>query len=175
MRNPTSWQTTSAIEYRDQMRSNPTSAELKICRALYEDKRFSDFVFQEAIGSYIVDFYFPKEQIAVEICYGSDYDQERIRNLKSMGVKKVIIIHSSQVWKSAKSCLDKIGSRFFNAVSLSGLSKRSKQRKRRFGLEHCNADAFKNSAKFNKLSSGIKKRTRPGARRKRVGGEIPPR
>jgi very-short-patch-repair endonuclease len=90
------------------LRNNMTDAEKKLWSKL-RGKKISDLQFyrQRPIGKYIVDFYCPKRNLAIEIDGGQHYqdleikkDQQRIRDLKEIFNLKVIRFTNLDILKN---------------------------------------------------------------------------
>lgn len=84
-------------EFRKKLRNNSTKAESQLWKALQksqlEERKFRR---QHSIGNYIVDFYFPKERLIVELdgqvhnnFINEAYDHKRTAYLESLGFKLV--------------------------------------------------------------------------------------
>lgn len=85
------------LQFARDMRKNPTSAESFLWQVL-RGRRFSGFKFrrQHPVEPYILDFYCPEIQLAIEvdggqhgIVKGIEYDKQRTEYLAEKGIKLV--------------------------------------------------------------------------------------
>ena len=108
-------------ENRRQLRKNGTSAEATLWLSLknnqIEGRRFRR---QFSVENYILDFYCPSEELAIELDgadhftdAGFEYDQERTAFLNSLGIK-VIRFENDEVLKHIEGVLEVIKSEFKN-------------------------------------------------------------
>lgn len=104
---------------RQGLRNDPTQAEAFLWGYLkhsqLEDKKFRR---QASIGSYIVDFYCPTEQLVVELDgevhfdeEAKKYDAERTKYLESLGLK-VIRFENQEVIYNLDNVLKEISKHF---------------------------------------------------------------
>ncbi len=110
-------------QYRRTLRSNLTPAEATLWRFLknkqLDGRRFRR---QYSVGGFILDFYCPKEKLAVELDgephfdpAGMKYDQERGAYLKRKGIK-VIRFENQIVFDNTEVVLREIESYFKNPL-----------------------------------------------------------
>ena len=106
-------------QYRRTLRSNLTPAEATLWRFLknkqLDGRRFHR---QYSVGSFILDFYCPKEKLAVELDgephfdpAGMKYDQERDAYLQRKGIK-VIRFENQIVFENTEVVLREIADNF---------------------------------------------------------------
>lgn len=83
----------SLIELARVNRNNPTPAEKKIWFEILQNKDLENYKFirQKVVGNYIIDFYFSKLLLAIEIdgdTHGEkvEYDNQRSEKLKELGI-----------------------------------------------------------------------------------------
>ena len=105
--------------FRKELRNNLTPAEAKLWTLLKEkalDGR--KFRRQHSFANYILDFYCPKERLAIELdgqghfeATQAEYDQERDLFLEAFGIK-VLRFENKWVWNNAKGLLDEVRSHF---------------------------------------------------------------
>ena len=106
---------------RKELRNNSTYAEVffwqQIKKGQLEGRKFRR---QTSIGSYVVDFYCPKEKIVVELDgevhfdeEAVKYDNERTKYLESLGLR-VVRFENQDVLKNTEYVLNTI-KKFFNS------------------------------------------------------------
>lgn len=110
------------MKFAVEMRQNPTTEELLLHKELKWLKKYTknsdkgklQYTCQALKGHYILDFYFPKSKLAVEIDGEShdtvkqkEYDQKRTERLNKFGIK-VIRFTNEEVKKNAVVASDKV-------------------------------------------------------------------
>ena len=97
-----------------QLRRNMTKEE-KIIWYQYLSNCGLRFLRQKPIGNYIVDFYWPKLHLVIELDVsqhytdkGIAYDSERTNILKRYGIKTVIRISNNQITSNLSGVIDYI-------------------------------------------------------------------
>jgi very-short-patch-repair endonuclease len=110
-------------ERRKELRSNSTSAEA-ILWVLLKSSQLCGRKFrrQHSIGNYILDFYCPKEKIALELdgdlhfrLYQLDRDEQRTKFLNEVGIT-VVRIENKQVFENQEAVLRYIADHFNNDI-----------------------------------------------------------
>lgn len=105
--------------YRKELRNNMTKAESYLWKAL-KRKQLNERKFrrQHSIGNYIVDFYYPSENLIVELdgevhmnTVNQDYDFKRSVFLKSKGFK-LLRFENKVVFENLDMVLDAIRKEF---------------------------------------------------------------
>ncbi|WP_323756014.1 endonuclease domain-containing protein [Roseivirga sp.] len=108
-------------EFRKNLRNNLTSAEATLWKFLkgkqLEGRKFRR---QFSVENYILDFYCPSEQLAIELdgahhytAAGVEYDTERTKVLNSHGIT-VIRFENREVFEALEAVLERIKGSFGN-------------------------------------------------------------
>lgn len=101
--------------YRKELRKNQTEVE-KIVWSRIRSRQIcnSRFVRQYSVGPYILDFYCPKQRLAIELDgsqHGEEknmeYDKDRNEYLKGVGIK-TLRFWNNEVFNNLNSVLDRI-------------------------------------------------------------------
>ncbi len=104
-------------EFRRELRNNATPAEVKLWQAL-SSKKLEGFKFrrQHSIGRYILDFFCPSANLAIELDgsqhfspEGQEYNQQRDDFLRSVGIT-VVRYPNNFVFENLEAVLDDIRS-----------------------------------------------------------------
>jgi very-short-patch-repair endonuclease len=109
-------------KFRKDLRNNLTSAEATLWKFLkgkqLEGRKFRR---QFSVENYILDFYCPSEQLAIELdgahhltAAGQEYDTERTKVLNSHGIT-VIRFENKEVFEALEAVLNKIKGSFGNS------------------------------------------------------------
>lgn len=102
-------------DQRRTLRNNLTTAEAVLWRGL-KNKQLKGrrFKRQVSFGAYIVDFYCPSEKLVIELdgrghftSEGYEYDLQRNKYLKSMGLK-ILRFENKDVFEASTAVLEKI-------------------------------------------------------------------
>lgn len=100
-------------EYRKALRSNMTSAEATLWRAL-KGRGVGGMKFrrQQGIGPFILDFYCPEHRLGIELDgdshdYKYEYDEERTEYLRQQGIR-IIRFSNQQVFTSIQGVVYEI-------------------------------------------------------------------
>ena len=104
---------------RQELRNNMTTAEATLWKYLKERQlEGRKFRRQHSVGNYILDFYCPKEKLAVELdgmhhftTAGYESDKERDKYLESLGIR-VLRFENDEVMKAIENVLEIIRSSF---------------------------------------------------------------
>ena len=108
-------------EHRQQLRTKGTSAEATLWLGLQKRQlKGRKFRRQHSIGPFIVDFYCPKEKLAIELdgevhndLVRADYHYRREQYLTSLGIR-VIRFENKAVFESPEEVLEAISSCFLD-------------------------------------------------------------
>ena len=100
--------------FRKDLRSNPTTAEAVLWKALKGKQTGFKFRRQHSVGDYILDFYCATERVAVELDgahhfteEGIQRDAERTRYLETLNIK-VIRFENRKVFEDLDKVLEEI-------------------------------------------------------------------
>ena len=112
-------------EFRRELRKNLTPAEAKLWKYLQNSKLDGrKFRRQHSVGQYIIDFYCPKEKLAVELDGNShfnsvneQYDIKRGEYLNSLGIN-VVRFENKDIFEKTEIVLESIKSHFINLPPL---------------------------------------------------------
>ncbi|MEW6418148.1 MAG: endonuclease domain-containing protein [Nitrospirota bacterium] len=111
-------------ENRKNLRNNLTPAEARLWSFLknsqLEDRKFRR---QHSIGSYVLDFYCPKEKLCIELDgtahytdEGYEYDIARTEYLRTMGIR-VLRFENKDVFENAEGILEEIRKNFLKQTT----------------------------------------------------------
>lgn len=97
---------------RKELRNNSTSQEKLLWKQLQGKKLGHKFIRQYSVDNYVVDFYCPKKQLAIELDGGihaktTEYDKHRTSYLEAFSIK-VIRFKNSEIDSDIQSVLNKI-------------------------------------------------------------------
>ena len=103
---------TKNLEKRKSLRKNQTPQEIILWGHLRRNKFGVKFKRQYSVGSYILDFYSPKNKLAIEIdgsqhIENKEYDEERSKYLEVLGIK-VIRFWNNEVNNNLDGVITKI-------------------------------------------------------------------
>jgi len=112
-------------EFRRELRKNLTPAEAKLWKYLQNSQLDGrKFRRQHSVGQYIIDFYCPKEKLAVELDGNShfnsvneQYDIKRGEYLNSLGIN-VVRFENKDIFEKTEIVLESIKSHFINLPPL---------------------------------------------------------
>jgi very-short-patch-repair endonuclease len=115
----------SQKEFRRELRKNLTPAEAKLWKYLQNSQLDGrKFRRQHSVGQYIIDFYCPKEKLAVELDGNShfnsvneQYDIKRSEYLNSLGIN-VVRFENKDIFEKTEIVLESIKSHFINLPPL---------------------------------------------------------
>jgi len=115
MTNSKRWRASKEIQNRArELRKYMTSAEKKLWNVL-RSKQLDGLYFrrQHAVGSYIVDFFYAKENLVIEVDGGShlkqvEYDKERTRWLEEEKGYRVIRFTNEDILKNINEVAERI-------------------------------------------------------------------
>ncbi|MEM1258891.1 MAG: DUF559 domain-containing protein [Bacteroidota bacterium] len=105
--------------YRKGLRNNPTKAETMLWKALRKNQlEGRKFRRQHSISSYILDFYCPKEKLAVEVdgefhynMVNEQYDHKRKWFLENCGIQ-LLRFENKQIFENLDIVLEAIKDKF---------------------------------------------------------------
>jgi len=106
-------------KFRQELRKNLTTAEIKLWKCLQNSQlEGRKFRRQHSIGNYIVDFYCPKEKLAIELngnvhlnANNEQYDVNRDNYLKTLGIK-VLRFENDDIFNKTEIVIENIKSNF---------------------------------------------------------------
>jgi very-short-patch-repair endonuclease len=115
----------SQKEFRRELRKNLTPAEAKLWKYLQNSQLDGrKFRRQHSVGQFIIDFYCPKEKLAVELDGNShfnsvneQYDIKRSEYLNSLGIN-VVRFENKDIFEKTEIVLKSIKSHFINLPPL---------------------------------------------------------
>lgn len=115
-------------KFAEHLKANATASELKLCKML--EREGIDFVFQQVLYGYIVDFYFKKQKKIVELdgkqFHSKEKDAIRDANLAGYGLR-TLRIRSHRVFAEPGYVVEEIKHFLFGKR----IKKRPKQKTRR--------------------------------------------